>query len=449
MRKLLIVDPSLKSFEGHSYNYDLAIYQAAAGLFDEIVLYTDKAFRSEANEGLIYRPVLNRLSLDRWRKWANQAFHLLGRRDGTGKSEAATSVHSTIVPNVWGWMVRLAKLLRMRDLRGSLTAILEDQLSGQNSGTNELHLFFQHAHLAELVIVDQLCASGLTGQQDVHFHLVLRYSPEFVRAGYLSEIELGQLLGRLTRFVRPRVHIYTDSARLSAEFRGAGAEVVTTLPVPIIDEPIAPVRAARAPRQTINVGFLGSSRVEKGFCELPTLIAALPRLIRGCQTSALVQITTNSPDPRVQSTIAELRRLTEQLPAGALRLLESPVEMQTYYAWMAECDILAMPYLSRKYNASTSGIFVEGICLGIPVLCPSDSWMSDEIDAAANSYGLKIGEVFDSLDEIPALIVKIADRLEQYKTDVSRSGSVWRQKHNPAACVRVVDEASRRVVAVP
>ncbi len=31
MRKLLIVDPSLESLEGHSYNYDRAILGAAQG----------------------------------------------------------------------------------------------------------------------------------------------------------------------------------------------------------------------------------------------------------------------------------------------------------------------------------------------------------------------------------------------------------------------------------
>jgi hypothetical protein len=441
MRKLLIVDPTLKSFEGHSYNYDLAIYEAAKGLFDEIVLYTDRAFRAKEGAGLVYRPVLNRLPLDRFRRWANQLFHFLGRRKRSGGPEVATSAHSSIVPSVWSWLVRIAKFLRAQDLRRSLIEIINEHLSGRNGQADAIHLFFQHAHLAELVVTDRLCAAGFIGQHDVHFHLVLRYSPEFIRAGHLSEGELRALLDRLTGCVRPRVHLYTDSDRLSAEFLGAGAKAVATLPVPIVDEPNFASRPSEAQDTTISIGFLGSSRVEKGFCELPRLIEALPRVAGGRQTAALVQVTTDSPDPRIRETIAQLRHLEDQLPVGSLRLLESPVDIETYYGWMAECDIVAMPYLSKKYNASTSGIFVEAICMDIPVLCPGESWMSDEVEAAAKSYGLKIGETFGSLDEIPALVGKLADRMDQYKIDVSRFAQIWRQKHNPAACVSVMANA--------
>ena len=45
MRKLLIVDPTLESLEGHSYNYDRAIFGAAQSKFDEVVLYADLGFQ--------------------------------------------------------------------------------------------------------------------------------------------------------------------------------------------------------------------------------------------------------------------------------------------------------------------------------------------------------------------------------------------------------------------
>jgi hypothetical protein len=115
---------------------------------------------------------------------------------------------------------------------------------------------------------------------------------------------------------------------------------------------------------------------------------------------------------------------------------------------MAECDLLAMPYLSKKYNASTSGIFVEGVCLGIPVLCPCDSWMSDEIEAAEKHYGLKIGRTFRELDDFPSLVETIAGHMDQYKGDVAKFAAIWRQKHNPSACIDVVIRAVDDAVPV-
>src|SRR5690242_497647 len=96
----------------------------------------------------------------------------------------------------------------------------------------------------------------------------------------------------------------------------------------------------------------------------------------------MVQVTRDSADPRIRECVAELEALARRLPAGRLELLDSPVPMDTYYGWFERSGIVALPYLSKKYNASTSGIFVEAVCFGVPVAVPAESWMADEVEAA-------------------------------------------------------------------
>lgn len=411
MRKLLIVDPSLQSLEGHSYNYDLAISQAASQFFDEVVTYADRAFRDPSRRLEPCRPVLNRLRIDRLKRFVNAVFYVV-----RNKSSAGRTAHSTLVPGVWGWGIRLAKWLRARELDASLHAILRE-----HDSADELHILIQHAHLSELRL-----AARWRGPAQLH--LVLRYAPELVNDAHMSAGEFSALLRGMGR----TVHLYTDSERLTAQYVAAGAERMVTLPVPIL---VPPGSSEPLPSDdsTVAVAFLGSSRVEKGYCELPRLIARLPREVNGRSIVAMVQVS-DSADPRIRAATESLIELEQRLPAGTLVLLQSPVPLETYYGWVARSGIVALPYLSEKYNASTSGIFVEALGFGVPVVCPAGSWMAD-IVANAGNEGLRIGEVVQGVEGLPGAVATIAASLPQYRYAVRRFAQEWRRKHNPDLCV--------------
>lgn len=418
MRKLLIVDPSLISLEGHSYNYDVAIYEAAKRVFDAVRVYADLGFRDPSGRLGDVQAVLNRLRIDRLKGLANRLFH---RRN---EESSGDSAHATVVPGVWPWLIDLAKWLRAKDLGASLRTILRRE---QGPG-DEIHVFFQHAHFSELVLASRM-------KDPVHLHLVLRYSPELVNSGRMPKENFGALLKALGRSASPRVHLYTDSERLSREYAALGAGDVHTLPVPIL----VPSGAAQpsGDAQTVRVSFLGAARVEKGFAELARLVERFPREAAGRKVSTLVQVSSRSPDPRVQEATRELASLAARMP-GALELVESPVAMDRYYGLVAGSGIVVLPYLSAKYNASTSGIFVEALCFGVPVICPAESWMADVIAEAERRRGLKIGEAVGSIGEIPAAIGKIAAAFPAYREAVRRFAGFWRETHNADACVRVL-----------
>jgi len=430
MRKLLIVDPSLLSLEGHSYNYDRAIFEAAQGHFDEVVLYADRGFRDDGRRPVPFRPVLNRLPIELLRRWVNAVFQLAGRAKASPAPAPAHFADAMVVPGVWSWIIRLGKRLRARDLESSVRTILAELGC---DARDELHLFFQHANLAELLVADRLrrAPSGAT----VHLHLVLRYSPDLINAGFFAATEFASLLKRIAGPGALRVHFLTDSERLSAEYRALGVGQVATIPVPVV-LPVEEPAALEAGR--VDVAFLGSARVEKGFCELPALVQAMARESGGRAVRTVVQITRNSPDPRVRDTLEELRRMERALPSGVLELRDSPVPMPVYYSWMRSAGIVLLPYISDKYNASTSGIFVEAICFGVPVLAPANSWMADTIEEAQRVQGLRIGEVFAALEQIPAIVARMASDLARYRADVRGFSPVWRRTHNPESCVQAL-----------
>ena len=431
MRRLLIVDPTLASLQGHSYNYDRAVGEAARAHFDDVTIYADRGFRAPAGDRLRYETVLNRWPLDALKGRVNRAFHALARLRGKLPAhDAAAGAHATLVPNVWHWLIRLAQWLRAREFASSLNQILQAQ-----THDGEIHVLLQHARIDELIAIGQLCAQPAARAGTVHLDLILRDSPGLVNNGRYGEARFAELLVGLARAREFRVHLFTDSERLTREYLALGVAAVGTLPVPVVD--LAP-GAPRAESGELGVAFLGPARVEKGFCELARLVESLPRSAAARRVCAMVQVTRASADPRIRHALAELEQLAGSLPRGALELLDSPAPPPQYYAWLARAGIVVLPYVSRKYSSSTSGIFVEAICCGVPVLCPADSWMSDVIEAALRDHGRRIGEAFTRLEQIPRLVERIAGELARYRADVDVFAKLWRARHNPRTWVETL-----------
>jgi len=429
MRKLLIVDPTLESHEGHSYNYDSAIFSAARSKFDAVELYGDVGFRDAGPGALPCQPVLNRLPFNAAKRWAHTALHLMGRE--IPESVPFTPQNSSF-SGAWGTTVRLAKYLRARDLDRMVRSIIAG-----HPGSHELHVLFQHTRVDELLVADSLRRRPPEGT--IHVHLVLRHVPELYDARIFGKRGLASTLRDLAVSSQPRFHLLTDSERLSDSYRSLGIVKVDTLPVPIVlpEEEFVPVHPTR-----MDVSFLGAPRVEKGFCELPSLVARLPRTIGGRTIRAAIQVTRVCRDPRVRATVAELRRLKDSLPSGHLELLESPAPLSVYYEWVRTSGVIALPYISEKYNASTSGVFIEAISLGVPVLAPANSWMSDVISETERKHHLRIGETFTGLDELPDLVARMAERIAEYRISVQRFSRTWRQIHSPVACVDAIIAAA-------
>jgi glycosyltransferase involved in cell wall biosynthesis len=114
-----------------------------------------------------------------------------------------------------------------------------------------------------------------------------------------------------------------------------------------------------------------------------------------------------------------------------------------YFSWFERAAVVVLPYVSKKYSSSTSGIFVEAICLGVPVLCPANSWMSDVVEDALRAHGRRIGEVFASLDEIPSLVARMAGDLARYRADVREYSAIWHARHNPRQWLRTLLASAR------
>lgn len=138
-----------------------------------------------------------------------------------------------------------------------------------------------------------------------------------------------------------------------------------------------------APRCEYDLAYLGDAREEKGFVALAPMFDELDRAGTQCRAVMTGQIytPTDSEDVDILVSGQKLRRRRQ-----GVRVVERPLSMAEYNDVLAKSDIVLIPYDHLNYGSRSSGIFIEALSAGRPVIVPGASWMGGLLDAASSAY---------------------------------------------------------------
>jgi hypothetical protein len=164
---------------------------------------------------------------------------------------------------------------------------------------------------------------------------------------------------------------YTDTDELTEQYDRLGQFRFRTLPVPHTYAP-----SDLIPRSgPLRLTYLGDARTEKGFAVLPELAGCLEReyLATG-KAQLIVQCNYNVPggEPRVAIARAQL----EAMPAPYIELHKQALTSEEYRELLLGSDITLLCYDPLNYYARSSGILVESLAMGIPVIVPAGCWLA-------------------------------------------------------------------------
>ena len=134
---LVIFDPTLKSVEGHSYNYDLAVAAEAKERFDHVVIYADEAFRAPAVPDIRFKEIPESHFLRMLRSAGRRA---VPRNDSGALPNAPAARVPRSLQGFW-------KNLRARGLADSLARSLRLL---ETAPEDCVHVFLQQADLFEI-----------------------------------------------------------------------------------------------------------------------------------------------------------------------------------------------------------------------------------------------------------------------------------------------------------
>jgi glycosyltransferase involved in cell wall biosynthesis len=219
------------------------------------------------------------------------------------------------------------------------------------------------------------------------------------------------------------VRLVTDSERLADEYSRLSRLPVQVLPVPHTELPVS----ASLPSAVPVVVFLGGARSEKGFA----VLVEAARLMRNDPVRLIVQCHRDDPD---DTAAAAAHLELEKMEDARIRLIREPLDSTAYYQLLESADVVVIPYRSKSYRARTSGILVEALAAGKPVVVTSGTWMADQVAPA------KVGVMFEDGDarDLRRAILQLTTTLNEYRERAIHHRSQWLSFHNPSTLVEML-----------
>lgn len=168
-----------------------------------------------------------------------------------------------------------------------------------------------------------------------------------------------------------RAYFYTDTDELTEQYDRLGIVPFRTLPVPHTYD-LGDRIAHDGP---LRLTYLGDARTEKGFPLLPGIAAKLQRDYLATEKARFVlQCNYNIPGGEPKAVIA-LNEL-ETMPPRYIEFHREPLTSEEYRRLLLSSDLNLLCYDPANYYARSSGILVESLAAGIPVIVPSGCWLS-------------------------------------------------------------------------
>lgn len=194
---------------------------------------------------------------------------------------------------------------------------------------------------------------------------------------YWRQDEKLRILRTLVYFIQnlqgQRVFFYTDTEELTIQYNRLGISSFYTLPIPHTIP--ASVQEIGADKSSLIITYIGDARTEKGYQFLPHVVHdlwsdyVLPGKIR-------FMFQSNFNIPKGEPKIVVARSELESLPSDKVELLYNPLSFEDYLKLLLKSNIVLLPYDRDNYFARSSGILVECLAAGIPVIVPSATWLS-------------------------------------------------------------------------
>lgn len=416
--RFLILDQSLRDADGHHYEMSrhVALAAAALGLSPRVAAHRD--FDTELPFG--DTPV------DPWftQTWVD-----------AHQSKAAQAVRraiETLPPILRKPALEAAAAARKTLPRGDTAtpppffgAEVAAYLRQHNAGPRD-HAFIHTLAGGELW---SLCEAIERLDNAPHTHVVLRRDATEPVMNKGAPGGLGGLFARIaeTPALQACLRLYTDTEALTAQHAALHPGVtVQTLPIPI---PPIISEVADAPRKpgSLRLVYLGNARTEKGFHALPAAMAALAT--RDVPPARLIA-QANSAVSLNEAAIEAARRALRRAP-DLVTLIETPLRSDAYDRLLAEADIVLLPYNPNDYRRRSSGILIQALAAGKPVVVPDRSWLADTAPHGASVR-------FKEYDDFAGAVVDAVQRFDALDAAAKAGAQHWRDTHSPRALVQTL-----------
>jgi hypothetical protein len=406
MPRFVHIDHSLTRVGGHEYDYALNILRSAEADGYSVILATNRRFRDHS--GLPDRwpvyPLFPYTSHTRYCIAYGGHDHLPIGFDGRQLEprRAATRPRSLRQLLTGGTAApgRLRRWLgahrRIRALTRSLRQLFTTvQLA---EGDQVFLATFTEFDLLGLskYLQDQPQSRGADWHMQFHFDLYESCGWDDPRHGERRSVAQRQFQYSLDQLSHHRIHLYNTTRELAAQYNDLGVASFRHLPYPVSPT----LRCRRAPRRgQLRITCAGGMRREKGTHNLGTLVTTLRN---DPFFDGKVEISAQMRKEKLQQL--GVSRTTGAGQRADVRFVDLPypLELDSYHNLIRETDIGLFLYDQRRYHVRCSGILLEMITAGKPVIVPAGCWLAEQIAEPVFAHAEHLCRTLPSVGQLHA-----------------------------------------------
>ncbi len=367
MRKFVLVDHSLQDLGGHHYAYACEIVAAVgrAGLRPIVATHRDFSHRLEGVEASDQHALFHHAS------YSPLTFDMQASRPGLNRAGSGWSFAAA-------WRARArARLARAfaadcRTLFGRVALAPGDQVFIATA--SELDL----TGLGHYLRSDPAAAQAAWHVQ-FHFGIFRGRDPD-----YPAQSAAAQTLRAIFRSVQDgldgvQLRFYCTTGILTDQYQQLGVAPFATLPYPVYVRMRTAPLPIPAPGDGLpaRIACLGHARREKRLNDLPALVR---RLWSGTLRDGHAQLVLQTHRRSARRELARLvASLGERSATAPIQFAPFPLDLAAYSSLLCSAALGLMLYDSERYYARCSGVLLELLCAGVPVIVPAGCWLAEQI----------------------------------------------------------------------
>jgi hypothetical protein len=375
--RFVLVDHSVRQTGGHHLEYAINILRAAEAAGFQPVLVTNNRYRDDGSiprEWTVAR---------RYTSTCYDFLRIMGRTMPPMPSAGAARRRT--------WLSSLSRAFNAARLECMLWLFrLQTRGILRRLGLQPgEHAFFATATTIELDAIMQVW------REDHRFHAaqghVMLHFPLFEprdgsgpsREGTRSR--LLRIASAVPTMANMNLHVYATNDGLVEQVRSLGRANGTEMPCTEIPWAVSPDAVATdavgqpMPSRAIRIGLPGSTRSERGGSLIESVFAELRAdVIDGRRAQLLLQAPSPDALPEGLRAHASFHETVADActSTAAVAVVRWPLSSAEYLRMVRATDIGILLYDQQRYYARASGVLVEMLCGGTPVVVLGGNWLS-------------------------------------------------------------------------
>jgi len=372
-KRMLVVEEALKSESGHWFEYVRSVRELnrAAGAETVVVIHRD------ANPQVV--AALDAHAMFPWTSWDNIYFHPSPWRRYLG-----------IARHNW----RVYRLMRrfVRD-HGPFDIVFAPTVVIYHVIGWRMLMASQARRIGRMVLLFRNNAGSYPAGSK---------QPVFKRS---TDILKWALRSFRPLIARRRARLVTDSAKLAFEYQHLCGIAPEVLPSPRIAPPPALGADERAQDAPVVFGCLGPARFEKGIDVMQDAIARYFAAFPDSNARFVIQWNEPIVDADGRPYLPDPAMLTDP----RVTIIDRPMTSVAYDAAIAATDCMLLPYRRSSYFARISGVAVEAVTAGVPLIYTRDTWCEDLVRDVGVGIGAEDGDAAGFAEAIAEMVAHYPD----------------------------------------